>query len=340
VPAIPAGPDNHAVVGCVGTAMAQVMYYWRWPNSGVGTASDTYHFRSTSSTLTQPLNFNPMIPANWNGGKLSWSAGTLSMTGSWDQSLLDAAKKITNNASFQNSVQTMYDSMQDQQTSMFADFGVTTYNWSAMKDAVSDPPDASAAEVAKLSYHAGLSVSMDYGLAGSGADDGNIPGALNQHFHYDSDATRTGLDLNSMVNEIQWQRPVFMRGYDTNNEGHCWVIYGYNQGTNPWQLDMNMGWGGGSDGQYSVDQVPTGLTNNLAQIIRVAPKDVVRFVGASGSGSGSPGSPYQNIEEAAMKANNNTTLIFKANSYNSFSASQLVVNKPLLLKGINATIGK
>ncbi|HWX19362.1 MAG TPA: C10 family peptidase [Candidatus Binatia bacterium] len=340
VPAIPAGADNHCLVGCGATALAQVLYYWRWPYTGVGTASETYHFRSTSMTLTTSLDINPMIPANWSGGRLWWSAGTLSLTGSWDASLLAAAKTITNNSSFQGAVQSLYNSMQDQQTAVSADFGAATYNWGVMKDINNDPPDAGGAEVARLSFHAGMSLNMDYGLSGSASDPSSIPGALSQHFRYDSDATDNSLDVNKMVEEIQWERPLIMAGFDITGTGHGWVIYGYNQGTSPWQFNMNMGWSGNADGLYSLDLVPRGLTNNLSHITRIAPKDVVRFVGAGGSGSGSPGSPYQNIEEGIAKAANGTTLIFKAGSYNSFSASQLVVNKPLQLKAINATIGK
>jgi hypothetical protein len=35
-PVDPAGPDSHVWTGCVATAMSQVMYYYRWPNTGVG----------------------------------------------------------------------------------------------------------------------------------------------------------------------------------------------------------------------------------------------------------------------------------------------------------------
>lgn len=37
-----AGPGGHVYVGCVATAMSQVMYYWRWPNIGQGSSS-YYH---------------------------------------------------------------------------------------------------------------------------------------------------------------------------------------------------------------------------------------------------------------------------------------------------------
>lgn len=38
-PADPAGPGGHVWAGCVATAMAQVMYFWRWPDYGDGSYS-------------------------------------------------------------------------------------------------------------------------------------------------------------------------------------------------------------------------------------------------------------------------------------------------------------
>jgi len=40
-PADPAGPGGHAVAGCVPVCMAQVMYYYRWPDTGTGSYSYT-----------------------------------------------------------------------------------------------------------------------------------------------------------------------------------------------------------------------------------------------------------------------------------------------------------
>jgi hypothetical protein len=36
-PEAPGGPDNKAYAGCVATAMCQIMYYYRYPNQGLGT---------------------------------------------------------------------------------------------------------------------------------------------------------------------------------------------------------------------------------------------------------------------------------------------------------------
>ena len=340
VPFAPPNMDTNAVVGCVATAMAQVMNYWRWPNTGVGTASGTYRYCWTNAVLSTPLGKDPQIMPGWGGGRLGWSSGTLWLTGTWDESVLEAAAAITNDSGYASALNSLYGSMVSQQTALSANFGATTYDWSILRDTHSDPVDAGDTEVARLSFHAGLAVRMDYGLLGSSAFVTDIPGALSQHFRYDSDAVVDSADINRMVDEIRWQRPVLLGGYDNNRNGHRWVVFGYNHGTSPAQFKMNLGWGGGSDGWYSLDTVPQGLTNKQNHVTRIAPFGVVRFVGASISGDGSPGSPYQDIEEAAANAANNTTLVFKADSFNTFSAPQLVVNRPLTLNGINSTLGK
>ncbi len=38
-PADPAGPHGHCLAGCVATAMGQLMYYYRWPQTGTGSYS-------------------------------------------------------------------------------------------------------------------------------------------------------------------------------------------------------------------------------------------------------------------------------------------------------------
>jgi hypothetical protein len=41
-PADPAGPHGHCLAGCVATAMGQLMYYYRWPQTGTGSYSYTH----------------------------------------------------------------------------------------------------------------------------------------------------------------------------------------------------------------------------------------------------------------------------------------------------------
>jgi hypothetical protein len=53
---------------------------------------------------------------------------------------------------------------EDDYGTLSANFGATTYNWSAMPNAIVSPNNA----VATLMYHCGVGVDMNYGLASSG----------------------------------------------------------------------------------------------------------------------------------------------------------------------------
>ena len=117
------------------------------------------------------------------------------------------------------------------------------------------------------------------------------------------------------------------------------IVYGYNRGTDPdRQFRMNMGHGGGDDGWFSLDSMP--FTLYQKHLTRIAPLDVVRFVSDANPGDGSPSDPYRDIEEALADVPDNTTLIFKAGTTNTFSAGTLTINRSLTLKGYNITITK
>ena len=45
------------------------------------------------------------------GGRLGWSAGTLWITGSWDESIRQAAITITNDSSYQNALNALWNSL-------------------------------------------------------------------------------------------------------------------------------------------------------------------------------------------------------------------------------------
>jgi hypothetical protein len=351
-PTLPAGATpNHTnltVVGCVATAQAQELYYWKWPNSGVGNGTDTYNYAKANSPISTPLAANPgVIPDDFTS-HLSWSGGQLTMTGWWDGSMYQQAQQFTNgmsaNPAYESALTTLYNQLTPHTTALYADF-THTIDWSAMRDSYTkentnvDSPDYVDSQIAYLDYELGVAVKMDYGVSGSGAFGGDIPGNLTNHFHYDSSAKDTSLDTNQMVLEIQWMRPCLVGGDD-----HCWMIYGYNMGTSPWQFKMNMGWGGTDNGWYVIDDVASDQLTTPTHIDdfvwNLAPLNVVGFVGASSSGTGSPNTPYQNIQQAIANAPNNATLIFQANSVNTFSGSSLVINTPLTLKGCNVTITK
>jgi hypothetical protein len=313
------------------------MYYWKWPTTGVGTGSVVYDYRWRTTWDELDLADDPGIPPDpiWTN-RLQYNNVThkLRMNGYWDGSLYYLATHVITSPSLEYTptLTTLWLGLTQAYTTTYADFGATTYNWSILADRLPDnSSDPGAQEAAKLSSHAGIAADMDYGIAGSSAVDSLA--AYKEHFRYDLDARNDPTDTNTMITEIQWLRPLQMYGADYRG-GHSWVAFGYDQATN--QFWMNWGWDDGSDNWYTWDQW---FGIDQYHTSRISPINV-KFVGAASPGDGSPNDPYQNIEAALAAAPDGATLIFKAGSVNTFSASPLIINRPLTLKGWDVTITK
>jgi hypothetical protein len=212
------------------------------------------------------------------------------------------------------------------------------YDWNNMPDhCQSGCSETQKRALAELCYEVGVALRMDYGVCGSGASSGNINNALIDRFRYDGDATGGSRNIDKMTKEIQWLRPIAFCGWN-DYAGHCWVVFGYNKATDPnRQFKMHLGWGG-YPAWYTCDNVPLSLTESQYHVTRIAPKGVVRFVGDTDPGDGSPNDPYENICEAVAEVPNGTALVFRAGSENTFSGGTLVITRPLTLKGKNVTI--
>jgi hypothetical protein len=347
-PNLTSGVDERTLVGCTATAASQIMYYWQWPNTGVGSRSINYDFRWRTTWDEEPLINNPNIPADWGGGgRLEWTAangGRLRMNGYWDGSVYGTAIEISTDSAYRSALPNLWNRLTSGTTANYANFGSTTYNWSLMQNRHTDPVDTGDMEVAKLCYHVAIAVDTGFGIWWSGSDNWRVPGPLRDYFRYDPDVTYGPPDIDDMTEEIEWLRPI---GFSGGPPGHAWVIYGYNKGTDPnRQFKMNMGWDGSSDGWYTLDSIPRGIKQNHNQLIRMAPLDVVKFVADlppgpyPDPGRGSPGLPYNHIEEALSRVGDGTSLIFRAGSTNTFAASSLLINRPLTLKGMNVIIQK
>lgn len=158
-----------------------------------------------------------------------------------------------------------------------ANFGTTAYQWSSM------PPMLFAHNpaVATLMYHAGVSVDMQYGYNGSGSLVNTMQGwitpcteyALKANFHYKkslhslfrsgeipgefpghgNDSITEVTWINDLKSELDANRPIIYVGLeDTIGTGHCWVCDGYDATNN---FDFNWGWGGSSNGYFTVDNL-------------------------------------------------------------------------------------
>lgn len=342
-PELPPASGNHTVVGCVATAMAQVMRYWEWPIIGIGSDSGVYNYRWRSTWDEESLSSNPGIPTRpaWTN-RLEWTAsngGRLRMNGSWDQSVYESALNINAGVDYQNALESLWNRLTSATAPFSVNFGAATYNWNLLQDVHNGSDPVGDVEVAKLSFHAGVVVKMNYGEMSSGAYDTDVDDALRDHFLYDRDVRVDPRNIDTMTEEITWLRPLLLGGNNAAGAGHEWVVYGYRKATDPnRQFLMNMGWRGDFPAWYTWDGVPRGYTIDQTHVTRIAPQNVVRFVGATNPGNGSPDDPYEDVEEAISKVINDATLIFMAGSDNTFSATTLTIDRPLTLKGWNATI--
>ena len=349
LPLLTPGSDEHPVVGCVGTALAEILYYWQWPPSGEGSNTTNYHWRHANGWISTPLANDPNIDPWWPwfdpGNRLRYDAVNhrLEMNGYWDGSMYDKAMRNWDDPeadpdpAYAAALLALWESLPEQLTPWFADFGATTYDWSLLQDSHSDPPDAGDIEAAKLSRHTSVAVNMCYGMFASSAGHDDAAAAYRIYFRYDLDAVEYNRNVDTMVSEIRWFRPLQLRG-DDGTDGHSWVIAGYNTGTTPTEFLMNMGWGGGATVWYSVDEI---FPNNQNHIIQIAPEGVVRFVdyGILG-GDGSPDDPYHGLDYALWLAPEETTLVLKAGSTHTLPGNPVVLDKPMTLKGYDVTIAR
>jgi hypothetical protein len=340
-PELTPSADEHVFVGCNAVATSQIMYYWQWPTTGLGTDSVIYYYRWRSGWDSEPLATDPGISGDYSGRLRYDSVGhTLQMNGYWDNSIYGSAQGISDSTAYQNALAALWSRMTQATKTPYADFRATTYNWGVIQGTHADPPDAGDAEVAKLNAHVAIAVDTTFGLWGSNSFFGNDVDGLEDHFRYDPDATfGTTPDIYSLTEDIQWLRPAGLGGDRSDGAGHAWVVSGYNTGTDPnREFWMNMGWGGKSDGWYTLDSAPFPL--NHGTMTRIAPLDMTKFVGGGVAGDGSPNEPYLGIEQAIAGAPDGATLIFKAGSTNTFSGDPLVINRPFTLRGYNVIIQK
>lgn len=148
-----------------------------------------------------------------------------------------------------------------------ANYEQTVYDWTNMPNRLSSSSSTAQVDaVATLCYHVGVSMNMDYGPSGSGA---NIIGTnssaqygLTNYFGYKS--TIQGLFkrnysdaqwVEMLEDEIDAGRPVIYAGFDPS-AGHAFVFDGYNSSD---QFHVNWGWSGSYNGYFSMGALnPTG----------------------------------------------------------------------------------
>jgi hypothetical protein len=147
-------------------------------------------------------------------------------------------------------------------------YDLATYNWSAMPTSLS----SANAEVAKLIYHAGVAVNMQYGSTVSNSYFESS--VLKKYFKYSLSlrgalkANYTNTQWESLLKrELESGRVVYVKSSD-----HFYVIDGY-QVSPSVKFHCNFGWGGLYDGYYDIHSVVVASNNYTPgqAVIGIAP---------------------------------------------------------------------
>ena len=157
-----------------------------------------------------------------------------------------------------------------------ADYENTYYDWDHIANKVTENSPIEEIEAAALiSFHCGVSIDMGYGPDGSGGASGPIPGAMHTYFNYSDAIIQLRRDdyeteiWKSMVREqfdMGW--PMYYGGCD-NGGCHAFICDGYDDYD---MFHFNLGWGGGSDGWYIIDEAP--YTNPADAMFNFVPAPV------------------------------------------------------------------
>lgn len=131
------------------------------------------------------------------------------------------------------------------------DFSTQTYNYASMPNNVT----STNAEVAKLMYHLGIAVDMQWSGTNSVSFFGSIP--MKRYFAYSpkmySTATymfnTTQELIDAVKQELDAGRIVYCK---SSNLNHFYIIDGYNTSS---EFHCNFGWGGVYDGYYPINNV-------------------------------------------------------------------------------------
>jgi hypothetical protein len=156
------------------------------------------------------------------------------------------------------------------------DIGMDEYIWANMPDTLTaSSPAAQIQAVAKLMYHCGVTVDMNYEWFASGSLLDPVPRAFRKYFGYTcSDAIPKSRAYSDeawyalLAGEILSNRPVFYVMRDKFS-GHAVVCDGVRNGR---ELHVNMGWSGANDAWYDLDNI-FGFDRQHQCVVGIAPSN-------------------------------------------------------------------
>ncbi len=171
-----------------------------------------------------------------------------------------------------------------------ANFAATTYQWDDMPTQIYSHNDA----IATLMYHCGVSVNMNYGADGSGAQSSAVETAARSYFGYcgakyrEKDKYEESEWIGMLKAELDLGHPIYYSGAN-GSSGHAFVCDGYDEND---YMHFNFGWSGSADSYYSIQDV-NGFNSGQAAVVNFIPMDIraddngIIYVSDEGEGNGS-----------------------------------------------------
>ena len=143
------------------------------------------------------------------------------------------------------------------------DFEKTPIDWANLVDTYYEGKSTKAQidAIGNFMYACGVMSNMGYSPSGSGAAPATTSSSINNLFEdvisdtygYYQPTQGRPMDATLVARELNEKRPLVFSGSDKNGEnGHCFVIDGANA---KGLLHCNLGWGGGGDGYYAMDDM-------------------------------------------------------------------------------------
>ena len=206
---------GRACTGCVATALAQMMYYYKWPARGVGSKSYTFDLTTCNGTESMTLG------ADFSQSEYQWDLMK-------DQYLY----MDKNNYGYFDENWHIYIKVIDENG-----------------DTITDPNGIHGNAVAKLMSDVGIACEMMYGYNGSGTYTYYAYYALKDNFNYAVGYNYRDEyegDWDEMLRGwLDYKFPVYCSG--SGSGGHAFIFDGYD---NEGRFHVNWGWGGYYNGYF------------------------------------------------------------------------------------------
>jgi len=214
---------HKACTGCVATALAQIMNYYKWPQVGTGNKSYESTVESfTSIGSNEEQERTVRLSADFSKSSYQWS-------------------KMKN----------LYRSTME---------GGNIFFWYLDNNGQWIKDSESGWAVSKLMSDVGIAVEMDYGAPGRGGSYSHIgyaKAAMENYFQYSAELKWRDDEESTYVVDGSWDqrlreeiddgKPIYYRGTDDAAGGHAFVLDGYD---NEGRFHVNWGWSGKHNDVY------------------------------------------------------------------------------------------